>query len=212
MGATDRPGAERLTDEDIAQILLASGMDGTPRSDLGPHIHMARAVLNRALPRMAQLERSVDALLAACGAIAEIRADSGLAAVVVEEEDRRPWLPPDAALLIDLADVMARHDASWAVDDEGMLTILRGGVALARDNFGPTGEDVADNLRSAAAGILARQRPTPDRMYPHSIVLCAELRRAVGMFDGAMPISPRQAWDEAIARVRELADAARGGR
>lgn len=34
--------------------------------------------------------------------------------------------------------------------------------------------------------------------------LVSELRNALGMFDGAMPISPKQAWDEAIAEVRRL--------
>jgi len=32
--------------------------------------------------------------------------------------------------------------------------------------------------------------------------LIAELRTAVGLFAGAMPISPKQAWDEAVAVAR----------
>jgi hypothetical protein len=34
---------------------------------------------------------------------------------------------------------------------------------------------------------------------PTPTELVRELRDAVGLFSGAMPISPRQAWDEAIA-------------
>lgn len=40
--------------------------------------------------------------------------------------------------------------------------------------------------------------PTPDRWPdPHDLVV--ELREAVGLFAGALPISPKAAWDEAIA-------------
>lgn len=38
--------------------------------------------------------------------------------------------------------------------------------------------------------------------------LIAALRREVGLFDGAMPITPQQAWEEALDRVRQLRDAA----
>lgn len=44
--------------------------------------------------------------------------------------------------------------------------------------------------------------------------LVVELREALGMFAGAMPISPKQAWDEAIMETRCLRaerDQARAG-
>lgn len=34
--------------------------------------------------------------------------------------------------------------------------------------------------------------------------LVRELRRAVGLFDGAMPITPKQAWEEALEVVAKL--------
>lgn len=34
--------------------------------------------------------------------------------------------------------------------------------------------------------------------------LIRELRRTVGLFDGAMPVSPKAAWDEAIRKVERL--------
>lgn len=45
---------------------------------------------------------------------------------------------------------------------------------------------------------MATEQPTP-------IDLVRELREALGMFAGAMPITPQQAWDEALERVRGLA-------
>ena len=36
----------------------------------------------------------------------------------------------------------------------------------------------------------------------HSMLM--QLREALGMFAGAMPIPPRQAWEEALAEVRQL--------
>lgn len=39
---------------------------------------------------------------------------------------------------------------------------------------------------------------------PDVIDLIRELRREVGLFDGAMPITPKQAWEEAIERVRNM--------
>lgn len=37
---------------------------------------------------------------------------------------------------------------------------------------------------------------------PTPIDLVVELRKAAGLFDGAMPISPKEAWEEAIAVVK----------
>lgn len=39
---------------------------------------------------------------------------------------------------------------------------------------------------------------------PHLQDLVRELRRAVGLFDGAMPITPKQAWEEALEVVANL--------
>jgi hypothetical protein len=39
---------------------------------------------------------------------------------------------------------------------------------------------------------------------PDRIELVQELRRAIGLFDGAMPITPKEAWEEAIAEVVRL--------
>jgi hypothetical protein len=44
--------------------------------------------------------------------------------------------------------------------------------------------------------------------WPDGFYFIGELRRAVGLFDGAMEISPKEAWEQAIAeveRVREIA-------
>ena len=43
---------------------------------------------------------------------------------------------------------------------------------------------------------------SPDN--PHYLDLVRELREAVGLFAGAMPITPKQAWDQAIAEVKLL--------
>ena len=42
--------------------------------------------------------------------------------------------------------------------------------------------------------------------------LIAGLRRTVGLFDGAMPITPQQAWEEALREVRRLRRAAEAPR
>lgn len=60
-----------------------------------------------------------------------------------------------------------------------------------------------ERMREPDTADPAAADPAP--FQPHPIDLCAELRRAVGLFDGAMPKSPKEAWDEAIARVRALA-------
>ena len=39
---------------------------------------------------------------------------------------------------------------------------------------------------------------------PHLIDLVQELRRELGLFDGAMPIAPKEAWEQALAEVRRL--------
>lgn len=49
--------------------------------------------------------------------------------------------------------------------------------------------------------------PTPVAAEPQPIDLCRELREALGMFAGSMPCTPKQAWDEAIAKARSLAAA-----
>jgi hypothetical protein len=43
----------------------------------------------------------------------------------------------------------------------------------------------------------------------HRDALVRELRDALGLFSGAMPVPPKQAWDEAIALVRQRAEAGR---
>lgn len=39
---------------------------------------------------------------------------------------------------------------------------------------------------------------------PEAIDLIRELRTALGLFDGAMPVAPREAWDEALGVARKL--------
>lgn len=39
---------------------------------------------------------------------------------------------------------------------------------------------------------------------PEPIDLVRELREALGMFAGAMPITPKEAWEEAMTEVRKL--------
>jgi hypothetical protein len=39
---------------------------------------------------------------------------------------------------------------------------------------------------------------------PSLIDLVQELRRTVGLFDGAMPVTPKEAWEEAIREVEKL--------
>lgn len=46
---------------------------------------------------------------------------------------------------------------------------------------------------------MTERTPTPDL-----VDLVAELREALGLFAGAMPISPKQAWEEALAEVARL--------
>ena len=62
--------------------------------------------------------------------------------------------------------------------------------------------DAATHWQSLPA---APSSTTPSEPLP--IDLARELREALGMFAGAMPCSPKQAWDEAIVEVRRLASA-----
>lgn len=39
---------------------------------------------------------------------------------------------------------------------------------------------------------------------PEAIDLIRELRTALGLFDGAMPVAPKDAWDEALGVARKL--------
>jgi hypothetical protein len=48
-----------------------------------------------------------------------------------------------------------------------------------------------------------------DEDWPDGMEMIRQLRDAVGLFSGAMPISPKQAWEDAIARVKQLAAARR---
>jgi hypothetical protein len=48
-----------------------------------------------------------------------------------------------------------------------------------------------------------QERPVSDS-EPTTHDLIVELRDALGLFSGAMPISPKQAWEEAIDTVTEL--------
>lgn len=41
---------------------------------------------------------------------------------------------------------------------------------------------------------------------PSTHDLIVELRETLGLFAGAMPVTPKQAWDEAILRVRQLTE------
>lgn len=41
--------------------------------------------------------------------------------------------------------------------------------------------------------------------WPTSHEMIVQLREALGLFAGAMPISPQQAWEEALAEVRRRA-------
>lgn len=40
--------------------------------------------------------------------------------------------------------------------------------------------------------------------WPDGFTFITELREALGMFAGAMPITPKQAWEEALLEVRRL--------
>jgi hypothetical protein len=42
--------------------------------------------------------------------------------------------------------------------------------------------------------------------WPDGMEMIRQARRALGLFDGAMPITPQQAWEEALARMRMLGD------
>lgn len=53
---------------------------------------------------------------------------------------------------------------------------------------------------------MIRTCPTCGRAEaPAPIDLVRELREALGVFAGAMPISPKQAWEEALDVARRLA-------
>lgn len=43
------------------------------------------------------------------------------------------------------------------------------------------------------------------------VEMVRELRTALGMFAGAMPITPKEAWDEAIARATHMTMAVSDG-
>lgn len=55
---------------------------------------------------------------------------------------------------------------------------------------------------SAERSDQAVRRPVDEAPSAHDMTV--QLREALGLFAGAMPISPRQAWDEAVAEVRAL--------
>ena len=48
--------------------------------------------------------------------------------------------------------------------------------------------------------------------WPDGFYLIGELRRAVGLFDGAMSKTPREAWEEAISEVERICDVAQSGK
>lgn len=39
---------------------------------------------------------------------------------------------------------------------------------------------------------------------PTLVDLVRELRQALGLFDGAMPVTPKEAWEEALSMVHDL--------
>ena len=41
--------------------------------------------------------------------------------------------------------------------------------------------------------------------WPDGMEMIRQLREAVGLFSGAMPITPEEAWEEALDKVRSLA-------
>lgn len=43
-----------------------------------------------------------------------------------------------------------------------------------------------------------------ERGQPHPQDLIADLREALGLFAGAMPVTPQEAWEEAINEVHRL--------
>jgi hypothetical protein len=42
--------------------------------------------------------------------------------------------------------------------------------------------------------------------WPDGMTMVRQLRDTLGLFSGAMPVSPKQAWEEALARVRGLTE------
>lgn len=61
---------------------------------------------------------------------------------------------------------------------------------------------VADLRRWCDALTPKDARP---QVEPDLHALVRELRAAVGLFDGAMPVTPQEAWEEAINEVRKRA-------
>jgi hypothetical protein len=65
------------------------------------------------------------------------------------------------------------------------------------------------------SSLVSEQRPTADDVAagrspghtdePDKFFFITQLREAVGLPVGALPITPKQAWEEAIAVVRRLA-------
>ena len=56
-------------------------------------------------------------------------------------------------------------------------------------------------------GRMDHTEPTPDSdAWPEPIEFVRKLRNMVGLFDGALPISPKAAWEEALDRVRIALD------
>lgn len=106
-----------------------------------------------------------------------------------------PTMTPDRRAVAYVAEVLARcapgchrirspFDAiPLAREAVGALFFVPEGLALARS-------------------VLAEQTEAGEQ--PQPIDLIRELRTALGLFDGAMPVSPKQAWEEALAEVRKL--------
>lgn len=61
--------------------------------------------------------------------------------------------------------------------------------------------EVDDEQELIHEGMLVKVEMTPQ---PDPFALLRELREALGMFSGAMPIPPEEAWQQALMRVRDL--------
>ncbi len=76
----------------------------------------------------------------------------------------------------------------------GIHILARDAETSSRDETGSGGvtESFADRDIETRAG------------WPTGHEMIVQLRQALGMFAGAMPISPQRAWEEALAEVRRL--------
>jgi hypothetical protein len=108
----------------------------------------------------------------------------------------------------------ARADAQKAAPAEPAEAHIARLDAKMADSVGrfmsPDQSDLDPHLVEAAANMLAQKAAPPAAQpdEPTTHELTVQLREALGLFAGAMPVTPKAAWDEAIDVLRQRLKAA----